>query len=261
MVDQVISKQDIARSFGRAAMTYDSAAHFQRWAGERLLEIHQPDNPERILDLGCGTGYFSRALQEQCPHSSYLGLDLSENMLCYAKDNHQGSLWLAGDAESLPFADDSLDLIFSSLAIQWCESLPRLFKEIQRVLSPGGCFMFSTLLDGTLAELKRAWSEVDQVEQHVNEFPFFEDYQAVIQESSLSEVCLQQEEKVLAYHQVKELTQELKMLGAHNIRSERPKHLTGKARIKAFVSAYEAYRNEQGLLPATYQMLFGVVKK
>lgn len=263
MTSQVINKQDIAKSFGRAATSYDSVAHFQRWVGETLLEKKQIEKPDFILDLGCGTGYFAPELKACYPEASYIGLDLSEQMLGVASTKHgeDAALWLAGDAEKLPFADGSIDLVYSSLAIQWCADLPGLFREIERVLSPKGQFMFSTLLDGSLKELKASWAEVDKIQQHVNEFPYLAEYRDAATHSGLSCLALDEEQKVLEYQQVRELTRELKLLGAHNITSDRPKHLTGKARIRAFVAAYEKFRLSNNILPATYQVLFGVVTK
>ena len=59
----------------------------------------------------------------------------------------------------------------------------------------------------------------------------------------------------------KDLTQELKTLGAHNMTSHRPSKVTGKSRIRKFLSAYEGFRQNDGLLPASYQVLWGVVGK
>lgn len=273
MTKQIINKQDIAKSFGRAAQSYDSVAHFQRWVGQTLLESSEQassslDNVETaapgiVVDLGCGTGYFSDALRETFSDATYLGVDLSEDMLRYASAHHGSdkAVWVTGDAERLPFADNSIDLIFSSLAIQWCADLPGLFREIRRVLSPNGRFMFSTLLDGSLKELKLAWAEVDGTQQHVNEFPFPVEYQSAIEVAGLRCELFDEQTKVLEYQKVNELTRELKLLGAHNITSDRPKNLTGKARIKAFVAAYEQFRMENNLLPASYQVLFGLVAK
>src|SRR5690606_34823214 len=100
-------------------------------------------------------------------------------------------------------------LIFSSLAIQWCSNLPLLMKEIGRVLKPSGHFVFSTLLDGSLEELKAAWSEVDD-KQHVNDFFIKENYQRAVFEAGLSISLLSEETKVLKYQKLTELMRELK---------------------------------------------------
>lgn len=257
----IIDKRMIAQSFGKAAETYDAVAHFQRWAGHALLEKIPDLQPDTLLDLGCGTGFFCSALSERFQSASYFGLDLSEQMLKYARSHHtHAGSWLAGDAENLALMDNSVDLVFSSLAIQWCADLPRLMTEVQRVLKPGGLFVFSTLLDGTLFELKQAWSAVDD-KQHVNSFFLKEHYHQAVEEAGLSVRLLENQSHVLHYAKVTDLMRELKALGAHNLNAERASALTGRRKLIHLTEAYERYRDPQGFLPASYQLLWGVLEK
>ena len=255
----IIDKKKIAHSFGLAANTYDSVAHFQRWIGAKLIRKIPESAPGTIVDLGCGTGYFSEVLKNKFPDANYIGMDLSDDMVNFAKAHHSSECaWLAGDAESLPFKSNSIDLVFSSLAIQWCSNLALLMKEVERVLSPNGCFVFSTLLDGSLEELKVAWSEVDD-KQHVNDFFLKEDYRQAMIESALDIRVLSEETKVLKYQKLTALMRELKCLGAHNLNEERSTALMGKKKLSGVVSAYEKFRVDEGYLPASYEVLWGVV--
>jgi malonyl-CoA O-methyltransferase len=61
----------------------------------------------------------------------------------------------------MPLADNSVAHIFSSLALQWCENIPALMFEIERVLQPGGTAVIATLGPDTLRELRSAWAKVD----------------------------------------------------------------------------------------------------
>lgn len=257
----VIDKQKIAQSFGLAANTYDSVAHFQRWVGDSLIAKIPECAPHTMVDLGSGTGYFSELLQNKFPQANYIGMDLSENMSRFAQEHHSSACsWITGDAESLPFKNNSIDLIFSSLAIQWCSNLPLLMHEIARVLKPNGRFVFSTLLDGSLEELKVAWSKVDD-KKHVNDFFVKQDYQQAVLESGLTVDLLNEETKVLKYQKVAELMRELKGLGAHNLNAERSTVLMGKKKLSGVISAYEQFRLDGAYLPASYEVLWGVLKK
>jgi len=261
MSPQFIDKMAIARSFGQAAQSYDAAAHFQRWAGNTLLEKLGDGTYRKVLDLGTGTGYFLPALEGRFRAEHLVGLDLSEGMLRFARTNHKDQMGLlAGDAENLPLKDASFDLVFSSLAIQWCENLPKLFQEVRRVLKPGGVFAFSTLLDGSLYELKTAWSEVDSA-QHVNEFFDIKYYRESARKAGFDDCAMEQIAHSLRYTSALALAKELKDLGAHNVTDKRPKALTGRARLKAFVAAYEQFRDQSGSLPATYQVGLGLLQK
>lgn len=265
----IIDKKKIAQSFGLAANTYDSVAHFQRWVGNSLLKKIPEFTPKTVLDLGSGTGYFSESIHAKFPYAQYIGLDLSEGMARFAKERHSSDyFWVTGDADSLPIKSNSVDIIFSSLAIQWCSNLPLLMTEIQRVLSPNGCFVFSTLIDGSLVELKKAWAAVDD-NQHVNDFFLKNDYSDAIAKAGLVVDVLAEETKVLKYQRLTELMRELKDLGAHNLNNERSTGLMGKKKLSAVISSYEQFRiehevehtTEQSFLPASYEILWGVLTK
>lgn len=258
---RLLDKQQVARSFSRAADTYDSVAELQRRIGNRLLGFLPPESAEVVLDLGCGTGFFAKSLQAAYPHSRLIGLDLAEGMASYASKHQSDHQWLCGDAESLPLADSSVDIIFSSLAIQWCEDNKALFGEVFRVLKPSGHFVFSTLGPNTLHELRQAWRKVDH-HIHVNRF---------VERSIIDDAiggagfCLayqtSEENILLEYGTLKQLTRELKALGAHNVNNGRQTGLTGKQRIRQLIAAYDEQRNQQGALPATYEAWYSRLQK
>lgn len=251
---QLRTKKSVARSFSRAAISYDSVAHLQRKVGEELL-AQTPCNQPTVLDLGVGTGFLLSELKKHTSTSKLVALDLAEGMLHVAREKHHTAAeWVCGDAESLPFSDKSYNLIFSNLALQWCENLPQLFSELYRILKPGGTLIFSTLSKGTLRELGDAWKQVNGF-RHVNNF----NSKGTIQESLLAAglTCerLQQETHTLHYKTYSELAHELKALGAHNVNQGRPTGLTGRSQLAQLVRAYEAYRTSKGL-PLTYEVLY-----
>ena len=171
-----IDKLKIARSFSRAAVNYDSAAHLQREVGEILLTQLQAEDTQSklycidtLVDLGCGTGYFSNRLKSLYPKATYCGVDIAEGMLDYANNRHPPLYWLCADAEQLPFGNEAIDCFFSNLALQWCSNLEVVFSELMRSLKPGGQICFSTLGPTTLWELRAAWRQVDYF-IHINQF-------------------------------------------------------------------------------------------
>lgn len=252
-------KRQVAASFSRAAPSYDGVAALQRRVSDKLLARLPDSAPRQWLDLGCGTGYCSHALTRCFAGSSGLALDIAEGMLRHAREQRAAQAFVAGDAEYLPLRSNSCDLIFSSLALQWCANFSAVLTEAQRVLRPGGVFAFSSLCVGTLQELRDSWQTVDGL-VHVNRFRQFADYQQLCASSPLELVELCREPEVLHFPDVRQLTHELKALGAHNLNPGRPGGLTGRARLQAFIAAYEAHRQPQGL-PATYQVVYGVLRK
>ena len=253
-------KRRVAASFSRAAASYDAVAELQRAVGNALLEC-LPDGlrPDRWLDLGCGTGYFSRRLAKCFPEAQGVALDLAEGMLRHAVPQGGAGAFIAGDAECLPLREGCVELIFSSLALQWCEDFPAVLREASRVLRPGGVFAFSSLCSGTLQELRDSWQAVDGF-AHVNRFRTLDTYQRLCADSGLHLLELSVRPQVLYFAELRQLTHELKALGAHNLNPGRPDGLTGPARIRALIAAYEQFRTPSGL-PATYQVVYGVLRK
>ncbi|WP_313741261.1 malonyl-ACP O-methyltransferase BioC [Pseudomonas sp.] len=257
---QLPDKRQVAASFSKAASTYDSVAALQRAVGLDLLARLPGDvRVDRWLDLGSGTGCFSRVLGERFPAAQGIALDLAEGMLHHAQALGGARHHVAGDAERLPLRDACVDLLFSSLAVQWCSQFSSVLSEAARVLRPGGVLAFSSLCVGTLEELRASWEAVDG-SVHVNRFRHFADYQRLTVASGLQVLDLQRQPHVLHYPELRSLTHELKALGAHNLNPGRPAGLTGRARLQRLLQAYEGWRDERGL-PATYQVVYGVLRK
>ncbi|MDD1976395.1 MULTISPECIES: malonyl-ACP O-methyltransferase BioC [Pseudomonas] len=253
-------KRQVAASFSRAAASYDSVAELQRAVGSALLEqLPAGIDPQRWVDLGSGTGHFSRALHSRFPQAAGIAVDIAEGMLQHARGQGGAHYHVAGDAERLPLQDASVELIFTSLAVQWCGDFRAVLDEARRILQPGGVLAFASLCVGTLCELRESWQAVDGL-VHVNRFRRLEDYQRLCAESELQVLDLQARPHVLYYPDVRSLTHELKALGAHNLNPGRPAGLTGRARMQGLLQAYEQFRQAQGL-PATYQVVYGVLQK
>jgi malonyl-CoA O-methyltransferase len=199
-------------------------------------------------------------LQQRFPAARYLGLDLAQGMVDYARARLPGQgEWLVADAESLPLASASVDLVFSSLAIQWCERPGALFAELARVLRPGGRCVFTTLGPATLRELRTAWAAVDR-HQHVNSFLPATTLETAAAGAAGLHLQLQSHQYRMQYSRVRDLLHELKGLGAHNVTRQRPSGLTGRKTLQGMVRAYEEWRCD-GLLPATYDVLFGTLER
>ncbi|MCJ0971910.1 malonyl-ACP O-methyltransferase BioC [Pseudomonas sp. PS1] len=253
-------KRQVAASFSRAAGSYDAVADLQRRVGDALLR-RLPDDllTQRWVDLGSGTGHFSRLLANRFPAGEGWAMDIAEGMLRHARPLGGAQHFVVGDAECLPLRDASADLIFSSLALQWCGDFQAVLREAGRVLRPGGVLAFSSLCSGTLQELRDSWQAVDGF-AHVNRFRSLDEYRQRCGASGLRLEQLEVVPEVLHFAELRALTHELKALGAHNLNPGRPDGLTGRARARALVEAYERLRTPRGL-PATYQVVYGVLRR
>ncbi|WP_113625683.1 malonyl-ACP O-methyltransferase BioC [Pectobacterium peruviense] len=250
MLTENYNKQAIAQAFGRAAGCYDRFAELQRTSGERLLTLMPAHSGLQVLDAGCGTGHFSRYWRQAGKHVT--ALDLSADMLAYAHELHVADRYLEGDIENLPLADRSVDISYSNLAVQWCDSLPRALAELYRVTRPGGVIAFATLADGSLSELSQAWQRLDGTQRTNHFLPL----------SAIDAACqpyrhhLVQEREVCLFPDVLALMKSLKGIGATWLHEGRSPGLLSRARLAALSGCYP---QEQGGYPLSYQLVYGVI--
>lgn len=256
-----IDKSKVSAAFDRAAGAYDAMAQFQHSVCERLaatLPDMQTDmQPMRILDGGCGTGYGASLLRRHWPDALVVGCDLAPEML--RKTMARGIASVCGDLERLPFADASFDLAWSSLALQWCQ--PALaYAELQRVIAPGGRLMFSTLGPHTLHELESAFGGID-AHRRVLPFAAAAKVEMALAAAGFERIKIECENWITRHSDFKTLLATIRGIGANQIGGNRRRSMMGKTAWQAAQARYEALRDADGLLPATYEVVFGFAAK
>ena len=250
-------KQEVAKSFNRAASTYDDFSQFQANVLARLVSMCPSVDVDVSLVLCCGTGNASHFLDAMSNH--LVNLDLSENMLHKAQQKSHKSVSVCGDAELLPFQQAVFDLVFSSLSIQWCENLHSIGREVERVLKPNGHFVVSTLSQDSMPELAHCWRQVDG-HTHINHYPTFEALSADITSAGLvleKSVC---EPLTMWFDSTKAAIDSLKKVGASVLIEEDERQVVTPTMWRKFLSEYEALRTEKGI-PLTYQLVYLHLKK
>ena len=205
------------KSFDKASAGYEALAVLQASVADELLGRLDPFElrPGVVLDLGAGTGRATAALKRKYRHALVIALDLAPGMLEAAKRHQrlfQRFRRVCADANRLPFADASVDIVFSSLMLQWC-NLDWAFAEVRRVLKPEGLFAFSTFGPDTLMELCAAWAAVDEY-HHVHPFMDMHDVGDALVRAGLMGPVLDVERVQLTYSDVMGLMQDLKGIGA-----------------------------------------------
>lgn len=254
-----IDRQQVQRAFARAARVYEQHDALQREVQSCLLERldYCETAPERVLDLGCGTGRGAALLKLRWPEAQVIALDLALPMLRMARrhiDAKNVFDRVCGDALRLPLPDGSVDVLHSSLCIQWCATPLPLFEEFARVLRPGGFLALTSFGPDTLHELRGAWAEADQAHPHVSRFLDMHDLGDIALAAGLRDPVLDVEHLRTSYDSPRELLRELKGLGATNADADRERGLMGKRRFARMLAAYETQR-VQGRIPATWEVV------
>lgn len=267
-----IDKTRARASFGRAAQSYDAAAILQKQVREEMLSRLElvKLNPKTILDAGCGTGAASVALQNKFKGAQVVSLDFALPMLQKTQQNAknlglikafknlfnpQAQHLLCADIEHLPLANASVNLIWSNLAIQWCNDLDQVFEEFHRVLQPESLLMFSTFGPDTLKELRAATQSENNVS--VSRFIDMHDIGDALVRAGFSAPVLDVERFTLTYDDVKSVMKDLKSIGAHNSAEGRARGLQGRGFFNKLAITYEKFRQADGKLPATFEVVYG----
>lgn len=251
----------VRRAFSRAASSYQAAAVLQQEVAKRLLEsldYLEDKQPQVVLDIGSGPAYSTAVMKKRWPKAQVIALDLAMPMLVEAKK--QAGWWrpfsrVCADARALPLADNSVDVIFSNLCLQWVEDLPAVFAGFRRVLKPGGLLVCSTFGPDTLVELREAFAHADDT-AHVSNFVQIAQFGDALMMAGFRNPVLDRDLFTLTYDDLPALMRELKAIGATNAMSSRRHTLTGRGRFAAARDAYEPLRRADGKLPSSWEVIY-----
>lgn len=274
MSGPVFDARHVRRAFSRSAGSYDAAAQLQHVVEARLLEsldylddpALQRAPPQRVLDLGCGTGRASVAMQKRWPKAQLLSFDVALPMLQQARlASKRSGGWLSNpfarvpqavcaDARALPLAEGSVDVLFSNLCLQWVEDLDAVFAGFRRVLKPNGLLLISSFGPETLWELREAFAQADSA-PHVSPFADIAAFGDALVRAGFRQPVLDRELDTTRYEDLPALMRELRAIGATNALASRRHTLTGRARFTAAARVYDTMRGADGLLPASWETI------
>lgn len=255
----VFDRRQLRRSFGRAASKYTEVAALQREVEARLLEqlAYLDDRqPQRVLDLGSGPGRAAGAMKKRWPKAEVIAVDAALPMLREVPKHTR--FWrpvrrVNADVSKLPFADQSVDVIFSSLCLQWLDDLPAVLSEFRRVLRPDGLLLFSTFGPETLSELRDAYLMAG-VTPPLSPFAAIQQVGDAMLAAGFKDPVLDRDRYTLTYPDLRALMHELRAIGAGDARRDRPRGLGGRARLQQVTANYETQRRD-GILPSTWEVI------
>lgn len=266
-----IDKSRVRAAFGQAANQYDANAILQAQVRDEMLDRLGLVNlqPTSILDAGCGTGLGSRALRKQYPQAQVLSLDFALPMLKQTQLHAQSQSFIqqltqrwkakqqhavCADIEALPIAEQSMQLIWSNLAVQWCNDLDQVFRQFYQTLEAEGLLMFSTFGPDTLKELRAAMPHENT---SVSRFIDMHDIGDALVRAGFQAPVLDVEQYTLTYDSVTAVMRDLKSIGAYNATAGRSKGLKGRGFMQSLTENYQQFCLPDGKFPATFEVVYG----
>lgn len=270
---KVIDKAKVRRSFDRQAVFYDETVDVQKRVVDQfaaqLRDTAGRNMPGRVLDVGAGTGMLLRHIRPLFPDALLVGLDHASGMgsCCISSSSGRGgTARVTGDAESLPFADCSFELVLSTSAFQWLNSLDTAFRETGRVLAPGGSFRFALFGGQTMWELKhcyrKALAETGRLKED-RTHRFFSVYEVAdaLGRAGLADCQVETTIEFEHYDSVSSLLRALRRIGAGNASTQGRRGMQSRRVVRRMSEIYqEEFGTEKGI-PVTYEVIWGVGRK
>jgi len=248
----VIDRPALRRNLRRALPTLGEADFLSREIEARMLaRLHYMRlAPQYVLDLGCASGASLSGLAERYPDAFCVGVD-QERLLFSGERN-----FLAAEAEALPFASASFDLVWANLLLPWVDDYELLFQEVFRVLKPGGLWLFSALGTHTLQELRAGFSDAYPHTQH---FPSLYELGDALLATGFTDAVTDREILTVTYPSLAAAIREVRAAGAGCVMLNRRKSLCGKS-LKTGLEAHAAAliaANPEQRLPVTFEIIQG----
>ncbi len=255
-----LRSRDVVRRFDRAAQHFDDADFVHATTRDGLIARLDPllADARIVVDLGAATGSATRFLKKKFRRARVLSVDISRNMLQQglAKQSWLGKTpAIQADATSLPFADQSVDVLFANLLLPWIDDPAQLFAEAARVLRKEGLLLFSTLGPDSLLELRRAWQAADDF-AHINRFLDMHDIGDAVVRSGLRDPVLDVDRLSVTYSTPGALFQDLTRTGARNSLLQRKPSLTGRDCFGTMLKALDAAK-QGGIYALNLELVYG----
>lgn len=226
--------------------------------------------PTTVMDAGCGAGHALEPLRARYPDMDYTGQDACGPLLDAARERYiaKPSLWqklrnkptrpvrfLQTDMASTGLDPESLDLVWSNMALHWHPEPHQVLSEWRRVLKPGALVMFSCLGPGSLAELRQALDEAD-LQTATPSFVDMHDFGDLLIENGFADPVMDQEVLTFTYRNVDSLLDDVRRLGGNPVHGRRRGLATPAWRAR-LAAAIEAGRGSDGLIRLTAEVAYG----
>ncbi|KAI9208142.1 S-adenosyl-L-methionine-dependent methyltransferase [Polychytrium aggregatum] len=228
---------------------------------DRLLDIKR--NYKSIVDLGSGAGHIVKHLESDMTEEVIM-TDMSEKLLYRDQDlDAEREVTIKRqivDEELLPFEENSVECILSSLSLHWVNDLPGSLIQIRRSLKPDSVFIGAIFGEDTLYELRTSLqlAEIERVggiSPHVSPMATVRDIGSLLSRAGLVLTTVDIDEIVINYPSMFELIEDLQTMGESSALLAR--HHLGKDTLAAASAIYRSvYGDQDGAVPATFQVIY-----
>ena len=255
---RLFDRQAVRLHRARAARGPEAADFLVRESAERLADrlTDMARSFPRALDLGCRDGVLARALAGRGGIETLVHADATHAFARLAP-----APVLVAEAEALPFAHVSFDLVVSNLDLHWTNDLPGALLQLRHALKPDGLLLASLFAGGTLAELRQAWLEAELAEEggaspRVAPFADGRDLGHLLQRAGFALPVVDSDTVRVTYPDALALMRDLRAMGESNAVRERRRRFTRRATLMRTALSYaELFADGSGRIPASFELV------
>lgn len=226
--------------------------------------------PDTVLDAGCGNAHALEPLRAHYPDLNYIGLDFCAPVLETARQRFSAKpgFWqklrnrptapvtfTLADMADTGLVAESVDLIWSNMALHWHPEPHRVIAEWRRILRPNMLTMFSSLGPGSMIELRTAIQDAG-LNTATPQFVDMHDFGDLLLENGFLDPVMDQEVITLTYRTAEKLLQDLRILGG-NPSLDRHPGLAGRKWRQRLIDSLESQRHADGTLHLTVEVAYG----
>ena len=251
-----MEKELLIRRFSKAACSYEEDARAQRKIAAKMIRMLSDFvvwKPRHIVEIGCGTGFFSRLLVQYFHPEKFTMNDICREMETCCNDvlAHENYTFIAGDAERWQLPAD-VDLLASCSTFQWFHHPEIFFRKAFAGLKNGGVFAFSTFG-------KQNFREIAATTGQSLQYASIQELTQMLLQAGFEINRVEEEEIVLTFNTPKEVLLHMKRTGVNSIS---PNSTWTKSTLQHFSEQYSAnFSNAHGKVSLTYHPLYFVCTK
>lgn len=266
-----LDSRHVAQQFARRD-PLDAAQFLYGEIAQRMLQrlSYIRIKPHTVLDAGCGNAHALEPLRAQYPNLDYIGLDSCPALLTTARQRYMAKpgFWqklrnrptpplrfVHADMAQTGLTAESVDLVWSNMAVHWHPKPHDVIAEWRRILRPGALAMFSSLGPGSLLELRNAIADAE-LGTHTPQFVDMHDFGDLLLENGFLDPVMDQETITLTYRSARKLLEDIRLLGG-NPSMERRRGLAGRAWHQRLISSLEKQRHIDGTIHLSIEVAYG----
>ncbi len=244
----MIDKDLVKNSFKKNLKSYDDNAVVQKVMAENLAKLIPCKKFDKVLEIGIGTGFFTKLLAEKLDYKEFFANDIVSECSNYLSKVIKGAVFVNGDIEDVKIPGN-LDLVMSNATLQWIGDVDEIFSKIEHSMNNEGIFVFSTFGEKNFIELKETANIGLKYLSYENLKNLLDKYFDIVE--------IREEEEKVYFKRFKDILRHIKLTGVNGVSNKR----YSITELKEIEQKYSEKHKQGKCFVLTYNPIYVFAKK